>query len=895
MSAAQQQHHTPNNDFSPEDIQLMLDNLDKYTPEEQHELYRIVTELEAQKQAEAAKDDLIEFCRLMQPDYKVGEHHRILADLLMEIERGREYNADGDPLHGTGKDRISVNMPPRHGKSQLVSIYFPAWFLGRNPDMKVLMVSHTTDLAVDFGRKVRNIINSDTYKEVFPHVALASDSKSAGRWNTNVGGEYFACISPDTLVRTTRGVIPASQVRVGERLCNTEGYVTVREVYDSQHCTTHNVARLFCSAEHPIWTMNRGWVNAADLTPVDILCVESISDRMKALLRRAYGYLEHTHVPPLVQHKESVHQSEKRKVEQLWRAGDYVVQALACVREFLAGHGAPTEPDAHSRAHRQQWSVQPGKLSLGGPYSATEQQAEQPCFGGAYIGATFAGYGAYSGGGSLQGEQGHTIDTTTTEEEELRASSPPKNLGWVRRTTAQLLARCGQMGKTGCAPRRAKRHMACIGKATEKLCGLLLGVRRVGHIEVTKHADPKHFVNFLTDGNHAFFANGVLTHNCGVGSALAGRGAHLLLVDDPHNEQDIINGNLSAFDKAYEWFTYGARTRLMPQGRIAIIQTRWSEDDLTGRLTRDMAQNHLADQYEVIEFPAILDVEQEDESEPGKTTTVEKPLWPEFFSLEALHRTKASMPLFQWNAQYQQNPTAEEGSIIKREWWQPWYPEHPPQCEYVIMTLDAAAEANNRADFSAVTVWGVFHYEGDQFAREMTKSGDSRDEGGFTYTKEVLGVPDTYNIILLNSAKRRLEFPELKDFTWEMYNEWQPDAFIVEKKSSGAPLYQELRRTGMLIQEYTPTRGTANNPNNKMARLNSVADIVRSKLVWAPQTRWAEEVIEEVAGFPFASHDDLVDTMIMALMRFRQGGFITLPTDEPEEERYFKQRRGGYY
>lgn len=574
MSAAQQQHHTPETEFSPEDIQLMLDNLDKYSPEEQQELYRIVTELEARKRAEAAKEDLIEFCKLMQPDYKVGKHHRMLADLLMEIEMGREYDETGNPLIGTGKDRICVNMPPRHGKSQLVSIYFPAWFLGRNPDKKVLMVSHTTDLAVDFGRKVRNIINSDTYKEVFPHVSLAVDSKSAGRWNTNLGGEYFAC---------------------------------------------------------------------------------------------------------------------------------------------------------------------------------------------------------------------------------------------------------------------------------------------------------------------------------GVGSALAGRGAHLLLVDDPHNEQDIINGNLDVFDKAYEWFTYGARTRLMPQGRIAVIQTRWHMDDLTGRLTKDMTQNHLADQYEVIEFPAILEVDAPDEEKPGKTKVVEKPLWPEFFDLDALYRTKASMPVFQWNAQYQQNPTAEEGSIIKREWWQPWYPEQPPQCEYIIMTLDAAAEANNRADFSAFTVWGVFLYEGGQFAREMTKSGDRRDEGGFTYTKELLGVPDTYNIILLNAAKRRLEFPELKDFAWEMYNEWSPDAFIVEKKSSGTPLYQELRRTGMLLQEYTPTRGTTNNPNTKMARLNSVADIVRSGLVWAPQTRWAEEVIEEVAGFPFMSHDDLVDTMIMALMRFRQGGFITLPTDEPEEERYFKQRRGGYY
>jgi hypothetical protein len=94
---------------------------------------------------------------------------------------------------------------------------------------------------------------------------------------------------------------------------------------------------------------------------------------------------------------------------------------------------------------------------------------------------------------------------------------------------------------------------------------------------------------------------------CGVGSALAGRGAHLLLVDDPHNEQDIINGNLDVFDKAYEWFTFGARTRLMPGGRIAIVQTRWHLDDLTGRSVRDMAQNELADKYEVVEFPAILE------------------------------------------------------------------------------------------------------------------------------------------------------------------------------------------------------------------------------------------------------------------------------------------------
>jgi predicted phage terminase large subunit-like protein len=270
-----------------------------------------------------------------------------------------------------------------------------------------------------------------------------------------------------------------------------------------------------------------------------------------------------------------------------------------------------------------------------------------------------------------------------------------------------------------------------------------------------------------------------------------------------------------------------------------------------------MAQNELADKYEIVEFPAILELEQPD----GEIK--EKPLWPEFFNLDALHRTKASMPLFQWNSQYQQNPTAEEAALVKREWWKTWEPEDPPKCEYIIMALDAAAEKHNRADFTALTTWGVFFNEEE----------------------------DCYCIILLNAIKERLEFHELKEMATREYTEWEPDAFIVEKKSSGTPLYQEMRRMGLIVQEYTPHRGTG----DKTARLNSVSDIVRSGLVYVPQTRWAEEVVEEVAGFPFMSNDDLVDTAIMALMRFRQGGFISLPSDEPEEQRYFKQRLGGYY
>ena len=511
-------------DFTPEEVQKMLDNLDNFSDAEVTEIEKMVDELDARRKNKVAYDDLIEFCKRMMPDFIVGKHHRILASMLMDIESG-------------SKDRACVNIPPRHGKSQLVSIFFPAWYLGRNPDKKVMMVSHTTDLAVDFGRKVRNLLGLQDYKDIFPTVKLATDSKSAGRWNTSVGGEYYAC---------------------------------------------------------------------------------------------------------------------------------------------------------------------------------------------------------------------------------------------------------------------------------------------------------------------------------GVGSALAGRGAHLLLVDDPHSEQDVINGNFSVFEKAYEWFTFGARTRLMPGGSVAIIQTRWHMDDLTGRVVKDMSQNEKSDQYDVVEFPAIVEIEDKESGE-----LIEKPLWPEFFDMAALERTKASMPLFQWNAQYQQQPTAEEAAIVKREWWQIWEKESPPMCEYIIMSLDSAAEKHNRADYTALTTWGVFFNE----------------------------ETNAHNIILLNSIKDRFEFPELKELAMEQYSMWDPDAFIVEKKSSGVALYQEMRRMGLVIQEFTPHRGSG----DKLARLNSVSDIIASELVWVPQTRWAEEVVEEIAGFPFMSNDDLVDSTVMALMRFRQGGFIRLPSDEPEEMKYFSRRSVGYY
>ena len=835
--------------FSEEEIQQMLDNLDSFSAQEQAEIFKIADILDKRRMAAACYDDLIEFCKHMQPDYKVGKHHRVLANLLMDIAAGR-------------KDRVCVNMPPRHGKSQLVSIYFPAWFIGKYPNKKVLMVSHTADLAVDFGRKVRNLIDSDLYKEVFPTVTLAADSKSAGRWNTNHGGEYYACLRRYTLVRTDRGWVPAGQIKIGDRLANLSGYVTVQQVYESTHAETYTVAGtgLSCSAEHPIWTMNRGWVYAKDLLPKDILCVESILDRMKALFRRAYGYLEYPDVSPLVQHQKPLHQSPKRKMGVLRRARDYIVRTLVQLQKLCAGYGGSAQPSAYSGPNRCKWAIQPGKLSLGNTYGASKQQAQQYSVRRQDACGTRAQAGGNPRSDTLSDSNwGGSFVNNEKAQAELRAYRAPEKLGGFRSAIACVLARSGTSDKSKQPRCGVEGYLACVAGAAQRILGLLVGVRPAGVIVCAKHQSAAPFINFLTDGDHTFFADGVLTHNCGIGSALAGRGADLLLCDDPHNEQDIINGNFEVFEKAYEWFAYGARTRLMPGGRVAVIQTRWHQDDLSGRLTRDMVNNEGADQYEVVEFPAILEVEDAD----GQI--IEKPLWPEFFDLEALHRTKASMPTFQWNAQFQQNPTAEEASIIKREWWNIWEKEDPPSpIEYIVMSLDAAAETHNRADYTAITIWGVFR--NDQ--------------------------TNTYNIILLEAIKERIEFPDLKSLSYDTWKHWKPDTFIVEKKSSGTALYQELRRMGIPVSEYTPHRGSG----DKLARLNSVADIVKSGLCWVPQTRWAEEVVEEIAGFPFMSHDDLVDSTVMALMRFRQGGFIRLPSDEPESVTPFKSKsRNRYY
>ena len=327
----------------------------------------------------------------------------------------------------------------------------------------------------------------------------------------------------------------------------------------------------------------------------------------------------------------------------------------------------------------------------------------------------------------------------------------------------------------------------------------------------------------------------------GVGGAITGRGADLLIIDDPHSEQDAMSS--TAMESAYEWYTSGPRQRLQPGGKIVVVMTRWSTKDLTGMLVSKQKEAK-ADQWHVVQFPAIL----EDEKVPV-------PVWPQYWKLDELEKVKATLPIGKWNAQWMQNPTSEEGAIIKREWWRKWKHDWIPDLHHVIQSYDTAFLKKETADYSAITTWGVFYPDND--------SGP--------------------NLLLLDSVKERLEFPELRRKALEQYKYWNPETVIIEGKASGMPLTYELRQMNIPVVNFTPSRG-----NDKHARVNTCAPLFESGMIWAPEQNFADDVIEECAAFPHGDHDDLVDSTTQAIMRFRQGGLLEHPedyVDEPQDER----------
>jgi predicted phage terminase large subunit-like protein len=307
----------------------------------------------------------------------------------------------------------------------------------------------------------------------------------------------------------------------------------------------------------------------------------------------------------------------------------------------------------------------------------------------------------------------------------------------------------------------------------------------------------------------------------------------------------------------------------MPGGGVLLILTRWHTDDLAGRLLYEM--QHGGEEWEIVVYPAIA-VHDEKYRKEGEA------LHPDRYDLKARQRIKKATTSRDWGALYQQQPSTEEGAIIKRSQWNRWTSKEPPKCEYVIQSYDTAYSKNETADYSVITTWGLFYPEGNYSTHEMAEGFES----------EVMYNGDEAHMILLDAVKGRWSFPELKDKAYQLYNYWKPDSTIIEGRATGLPLAHEMRKSGIPVQTYTPARG-----NDKLTRVHSVTDVFASGYMWAPKTEWADDLIEECHGFPSVKFDDQVDSTVQAILRFRQGGFIRLITDDDVE--FTPRARRAYY
>jgi len=635
-----------------EKYSVLLENLPTNSPQAE----KIWKLLKAHKRA-LCREGFLPFVQEVWPAFIGGKHHKIMADAFERVAKGE-------------LKRLIINMPPRHTKSEFASYLFPAWFLGLYPEKKIIQTAHTAELAVGFGRKVRNLVGSSDYSPIFP-TRLSADSKAAGRWNTNKGGDYFA-------------------IGVG-------GAVTGKGA--------------------------------------DLLIIDDPHSEQEAMLGNPAVY-------------DKVYEWYSSGPRQRLQPGGAIVIVMCMTGDtpvlMACGKEKPLK------------EIRPGDNV-----------------------ATF--------------DNGRLATSKVLNHQ----SSGVDSIYKIQTQSGKIL-------------RANERHPFLIMNE-----GVLEWTRlkhlQTGDLLVSlKDAiDPvENTSDFTTDPIISITPDGI---------------EEVFDVEIDRTENFIANGFVSH-------------------------NTRWSKRDLTGQVIANSVARE-GDQWEVIELPAIL---------PSG-----RPLWPEFWKQNELEAIRAEIPVGKWEAQYQQNPTSEEGAIVKRDAWKIWEKETPPTCDYIIQSWDTAFEKHNRADFSACTTWGIFYKE---------------DEEGL----------EVANIILLDAFKDRMEFPELKRVAQEMYKEWNPDTLIVEKKAAGAPLIYEMRKMGIPMSEYTPSKGS-----DKIARVNAISDLFASGLVWCPNKRWAEEVIEELASFPNGDHDDLVDSTSQALLRFRQGGFIRIPSDEPDS--YVRRKRPRYY
>jgi len=792
------------------------------TPDEKRRLTAMIEELKRRELREKAQTDFMSFVRFIWGDFVDGAHHKRMANIFESVASGE-------------RKRVIINLAPRHTKSEFASYLLPAWLLGKYPKKKIMQISNTSELAEGFGRKVRNLVGSEEYREIFPDVELRQDSKAAGRWNTNHGGEYYA-------------------TGVGGALA---GRGADYAIIDDPHTEAEALAAQFNPA---IYDKVYDWYTSGPRQRLQpggsIILVMCMTGDTPVLMAEGYEKLLRDIRPG---DKVVTYENEgfSTSVINNWQSSGidsvYEIQTQSGII-VRANERHPFLVDNNGvLVWKRLKQLQTGDLLVSLKDAADQQEQRQNQGNVAHakqkthtIEKTLV----------LHTENlGFTVNTKISNVVPMDAVNPHTLTICVKHTTTELIGKQGNI--------KAHQNLDALPESKADM-GLLSKITSVWL--KTKAVSALFVENFQEKmSGRIGVVNYVLT-TATILEKLEGycvttailpldTEKRLMYLDKLQNTYQVTRDAIASITYAGEEEVFDVevdRTENFIANGLVSHNTRWHKRDLTGQIINSAAKNNSTDLWDVVEFPAILP--------SGKS------LWPEYWTLESLDAVKAELPNAKWQAQYQQNPTSEEGALIKREWWREWDRDDPPKnIDYVLMSWDTAFEKHNNADYSALTVWGVFQYDGDD--------GEKRP-----------------NIIVLDAVKKRVEFPELKQWAIEAYREWNPDGVIIEKRASGAPLIYELRRMGIPVQEYTPTKG-----NDKISRINSIADIFASGFVWAPQTRWADELIDDVASFPSGEHDDLVDTVSQAMLRFRQGGFVRTSSDEEYEEQNYSRRRRPYY
>lgn len=306
----------------------------------------------------------------------------------------------------------------------------------------------------------------------------------------------------------------------------------------------------------------------------------------------------------------------------------------------------------------------------------------------------------------------------------------------------------------------------------------------------------------------------------GIDSGVTGQGANLMIIDDPVKNRAEADSKTTRNRVWAEWQD-SYKSRLAPGAKVIVIQTRWHEDDLAGRII------DCEPDVTVINLPCEAEEDDLMGRKPGEPLHPEigkDEKWLKRFK-ESIRKTHGSRT---WEALYQGRPTVDQGNIIKREWWQ-YYEEYElPNNLFKIISIDCSFKDTDGSDFTAIQVWG-------------------KSEA---------------NYYLLERVKARMDFvATMNKLKYLRYAHPTTVGILVEDKANGPAIVSMLQRSIPGVIGVNPQGG-------KMARLNAVAGVIEAGNVYLPKdAQWLNEFIDEFAAFPRGAHDDEVDCCSQALNR----------------------------